>query len=277
MLNSDLTPPRNPSSKPVVSAVSYLNTTPLIWGLQHTQPGGSIRLEFALPSECADHVRDGVADVGILPVIEIDRQGLDWLPGVGICCRGPVRSILLVSRTPLSKVSSLAADIGSRTSVTLARIILAERYGVEPGVFSHRAELAGMLQQADAALIIGDPALRLDPVQLRRDYEVLDLGEEWVKLTGLPMIFALWSGRPDRLDRSWEALFADSCRYGLAHLDEIVAHECPPRNIPEALGREYLTSHIAFELNERDYEGMRTYLQTARQLANLEVSRTVPA
>ncbi len=276
MLNSNLTLRQNQPPRPIVSAVSYLNTTPLVWGFERTPLGDSINLEFALPSECADHVRDGAADIGILPVIEIERQGLEWLPEVGICCRGPVRSILLISRTPLSKVASLAADIGSRTSVTLARILLAERFGSEPRVFGRRAELTDMLQEADAALIIGDPALRLDPIQLRRDYEVLDLGEEWMNLTGLPMIFALWSGRPDKLDRSLQSLFVESCRYGLAHLDEILAQECAPRNIPEALGREYLTRHIAFELEDRDYQGMSAYLRMARDLANLKVSGSVP-
>lgn len=250
-------------------AVSYLNTSPLVWGLLHTPLGEAVRLEFALPSLCADHVRDGVADIGIVPVIEMQRQGLDWLPGTGIACRGPVRSILLVSKVPFERIQIVAGDLGSRTSVMLARVILAHRYGATPDVTPMRADLDSMLTAADAALIIGDPALLLDPVALRREYAVLDLGEEWVRYTGLPMVFAVWAGRKERLRPGLAELFAASCRYGMEHLDEVVVAECPLRGIPLDLGRRYLTEHVALELNDRDYEGMRLYLRYAGELDNL--------
>jgi chorismate dehydratase len=257
-----------------VCAVSYLNTSPLVWGLEQTALGEHVSLDYALPSECADRVRDGAADLGILPVIEIERQGLEWLPGTGIACRGPVRSILLISKVPLNKVRTLAADTGSRTSVILARILLAERFGAEPLAVPMRANLDAMLAEADAALIIGDPALQLDPVELRRHYEVLDLGEEWTGYTGESMIFALWSGKRDWMTPRLEDVFRQSCRYGMDHLDEVVAHECPPRNIPIELGKQYLTKHVALELNDRDYEGMKLYLRYARELDNLKVTTT---
>jgi predicted solute-binding protein len=249
-----------------VCAVSYLNTTPLIWGFEHSALGNAIELSYALPSECADRVRDGVADIGILPVVEIQRQGLAIQPGVGIACRGAVRSILLISKAPLDRVTTLAADTGSRTSTVLARILLAERYSSEPSVFNMPAGLEAMLEAADAALIIGDPALRLEPAALRQRYEVLDLGEEWMRHTGLPMIFALWAGKPGLGE-----LFAASCRYGLDHIEDIVEAECPRRCVSPELAREYLTRHIVFELEERDYEGMRTYLRLARQFDTLVV------
>lgn len=260
------------TEKPLVCAVSYLNTSPLVWGLLRTPLGDAVRLEFALPSLCADHVRDGIADIGIVPVIEMQRQGLEWLPGTGIACRGPVRSILLVSKVPISRIRTLAADIGSRTSVMLARIILAHRFGAAPAVAPMRADLDAMLANADAALIIGDPALLLDPVQLRTRYAVLDLGEEWTNYTGLPMVFAVWAGRPERLKPGLADLFAASCRYGLDHLHEVLAAECPPRAIPIELGRAYLTEHVTLELDDRDYEGMRLYLRYARELDNLKVT-----
>jgi chorismate dehydratase len=254
----------------LVCAVSYLNTSPLVWGLLHTPLGEAVRVEFALPSLCADHVRDGIADVGIVPVIEMQRQGLDWLPGTGIACRGPVRSILLVSKVPIEKIRTLAADVGSRTSVMLARLILAHRYGATPAVTAMRADLQAMLAGADAALIIGDPALLLDPAALKQNYAVLDLGAEWLEFTGLPMVFAVWAGRAERLRPGLADLFAASCRYGMQHLDDVVAAECPPRGIPIALGRRYLTEHVALELNDRDYEGMRLYLRYAGELDNLK-------
>lgn len=257
---------------PKVCAVSYLNTTPLIWGLQNTALGQQVDLTSALPSECADRVREGKADIGILPVVEIERQGLQWLPGVGIACRGEVRSILLVSKTPLSRIQKLAADIGSRTSVMLARILLAERHSCEPAIVAMRADLDAMLAVADAALIIGDPALLLDPVALRARYEVLDLGQEWVDHTGYPMIFALWSGHSENLRPGLADLFIESYRSSLPHLAEIVANECPPRGIEQKLGSKYLTEHIAFELNARDYQGMEIYLRYTREFDTLKVS-----
>lgn len=258
-------------------AVSYLNTVPLIWGFEHTALGEQVRLEYALPSECADRIRDGAGDIGILPVIEIEQQRLEWLRGVGIACRGPVRSILLISKVALPQVRTLAADIGSRTSVMLARILLAERYQTEPLILPMHADLDAMLAKADAALIIGDPALHLDLDALRRRCEVVDLGDEWMRHTGLPMIFALWAGPGERLRPGIEDLFVQSCRYGLAHLDDIVRQECPRRGIPESLGRQYLTRHIVSLLDEHDYEGMRVYLRRARDLANLRVSGSVSA
>lgn len=241
-------------------AVSYLNTSPLVWGFEHTPLGQKVSLEYALPSVCADRVREGSADLGIVPVIEIERQGLEYLPQVGIACEGPVRSILLISKVPLDRVKTLAADTGSRTSVMLARVILAERYGAEPATRTHVADLERMLAQADAALIIGDPALRLDPVALSARFEVRDLGAEWLALTGLPMVFALWAGRSPA---HWTDLFTASCRYGLEHIPDIIEQECLKRGITKTLGLEYLTRHIIFELGERHQLGMRRYLSMA--------------
>src|ERR1051326_3866772 len=135
-------------------------------------------LRFALPSECADQLARGEADIGIVPVIEMARQGLDYFPGTGIACHGPVRSILLISKVPFREIRTLATDSGSRTSVMLTRIILAERFGVQPRLISRPADLAPMLGEADAALLIGDPALRVDPNSL--PFQVLDLGLEWL-------------------------------------------------------------------------------------------------
>ena len=272
MLKSDLSLPLRNSPPPLVCAVSYLNTAPLVWGFERTDLGKQIRLEYELPSVCADRVRAQTADLGILPVIEIARQDLEWLPSTGIACRGAVRSILLISKVPISRIRTVAGDIGSRTSVMLTRVLLAERFGSEPDVLPMRADLDAMLQLADAALIIGDAALQLDPVALRHQYEVWDLGEEWWRLTGLPMVFALWSGKRGHVPASLDDIFVTSCRYGIAHLDEVLESECPKRGLPIELGHTYFTRHIALELNARDLEGMYAYLKFASALDNLKVS-----
>ena len=243
-------------------AVSYLNTVPLVWGLQHSRDlGDAFDLRFALPSECADQLATGQADIGIVPVIEMARQGLDYFPGTGIACHGPVRSTLLISKVPFREIRTLATDSGSRTSAMLAQVILAERFGVKPQVFSHPADLVKMLEQADAALLIGDAALRVDPAAM--PFETLDLGQEWVALTGLPMVFAVWAGRQEIIREPYGRLFVESCRYGLEHMDEIVSAEAPARRFHPDLVRRYLTHHIVFELGEKDYEGMRLYIRHA--------------
>jgi chorismate dehydratase len=240
-----------------VCAVSYLNTVPLVWGMLHGEEREIFDVRFALPSECADQLSAGEADIGILPVIEMARQRLEYFRGTGIACHGPVRSILLISKVPFASIRTVATDSGSRTSVMLTRVILAEKFGVEPRLISRVADLSTMLGEADAALLIGDAALRVDPEKL--PFETLDLGGEWVAMTGLPMVFAVWSGRSceDRYARA----FIDSYEFGMAHMDEIVASES--RGFAPELVRKYLTEHIVFRLGEKDYAGLDLFLQQA--------------
>jgi predicted solute-binding protein len=261
--------------KPRVCAVSYLNTVPLIWGIERGAQREVFDLNYALPSECADQLASGEADIGIVPVIEMARQKLEYFRETGIACRGPVRSILLVSKVPFREIKTLATDNGSRTSVMLARIILAEKYGARPTLISRPAELAPMLGEADAALVIGDPALRLEPSTL--PFESLDLGSEWVAMTALPMVFAVWSGRKDIMTARYEQAFLDSCRDGIAHMDEILLEQAPIRGITEQLAREYLTRNIVFELNERDHQGLNLYLKHSAALDRVTVPAGVPA
>ncbi|HLH43491.1 MAG TPA: menaquinone biosynthesis protein [Bryobacteraceae bacterium] len=262
----------NFTARPRVCAVSYLNTVPLIWGLLRS-PDEELRslfdLEFALPSDCSDRLAAGQADIGIVPVIEMARQKLEYFRGAGIACHGPVRSILLISKVPFGKIRTLATDAGSRSSVMLARVILAERFGAEPKLYTQPADLAAMLAHADAALIIGDPALRLDPSTL--PLEALDLGGEWNAMTGLPMVFAVWAGKKDAMKPRYERAFNESLRYGIEHALEIAREEAPLRGITEELAGQYLTRHIVYDLGERDYEGMKMYLESALRLERATV------
>jgi chorismate dehydratase len=253
-----------PNHRPRVAAVSYLNTVPLVWGMLHGPQAPLFDLSFCVPSECADRLRAGTADIGIVPVVEVARQGLEVFPGAGIACHGPVRSILLISKVPFDQIRTLATDNGSRTSAMLARIILSRQYGAHPEPIVMEPRLEPMLAAADAALIIGDPALSIDPQSL--PYRWLDLGAEWTSMTGLPMVFAVWAGRPD-VGPEWAAKsFVDSYEFGHRHLDEIIAREAPLRGYPASLVHDYFTKHIVFRLGERDYAGMRLYLDYAAAL-----------
>ncbi len=222
-------------------------------------------LSFSLPSECADRLTDGRAEIGIVPSIELTRQTLEIIRGAGIACHGPVRSILLISKVPFAQIRTLAADSSSRTSVALSRIILSRKYGVEPLLRSEKPDLVRMLDHADACLIIGDPALLLDPSDI--PFHVLDLGAEWTNMTGLPMVFAVWAARPDATAKSPEPFLA-SLQFGLDHLDDIIQSEHVNRQITAELARQYLTRHIVFQLGEAEYQGLDRFLQYALELAS---------
>lgn len=250
---------------PRVCAVSFLNTTPLVWGMLHGAQRELFELEFRIPAECADRVAAGDADIGILPSFELTRLDVAVIPGCGIACHGPVRSILLVSSCPAAEIRRLAADASSRTSVQLARVILQRKYGAAPQVVAQPPDLPAMLRAADAALIIGDPALRLDPESL--PFHVYDLGQEWVEMTGLPMVFAVWAGRGGATGPGVTEAFRDSCRFGLERLEDIVAAESAARGFSPALVRDYLTTHIVHELGPREYEGMELFLRYAREVS----------
>ncbi len=227
----------------------------------HGPQRGLFELEFRLPSECADALVSGAADIGIVPSFELTRQDLDILPGAGIACHGPVRSILLIATTPLGEVRTLAADSSSRTSVELARVILDHKYGARPRVLPHAPDLDAMLGVADAALIIGDSALRIDRARL--PYQVRDLGADWVEMTGHPMVFAVWAARKGVANDSIAQAFRDSCCFGLDHMDDIVAAEAARLGLAPELVRHYLTHHIVHQLGPRDYQGMRLFLEWA--------------
>lgn len=248
----------------IVSAVSYLNTWPLVWGFLHGPQRGVFDFRFDLPVHCAEALRDRKADVGLLPCAELDRLGLDFLPDLGIACDGPVRSILLISRKPIREIRTLALDSSSRTSVALARIILAECYGCRPVMTPLAPYLDEMLVSNDAALIIGDPALHLDPEAL--PYETLDLGAEWIRWTGLPMVFAVWAGGKEALTATTAEAFLASHNWACEHVDEMVSRASAERGFPKDLARRYFTKHIVYRLTPRHLRGLEQFRKLVREL-----------
>lgn len=245
-----------------LSAVSYLNTRPLVWGLMRGPQQGRVELDFDYPSVCAQRLAESSVDAGLVPVVEAARQHLTQIGSLGIACRGPVRSILLLSKVPLKEVRTLALDSSSRSSVVLARIVLEQGYKLQPETMVMPPDLTAMLGKADAALIIGDPALRIDPEGL--GLHALDLGEEWFKLTQLPMVFAIWAGA--KANPPLAALLEASYEYGRERLEEIVMAEAPERNIWPGLAYEYLHSLIHYELTDEHKRGMKLYIEEAIKL-----------
>ncbi|MDP9053825.1 MAG: menaquinone biosynthesis protein [Acidobacteriota bacterium] len=253
----------------IVSAVSYLNTWPLVWGFLHGPQRGIFDFRFDLPVHCAAALRDGTADLGLIPCAELDRLGLDFLPELGIACNGPVRSILLISKRPFNKISRLAVDSSSRTSVALARILLRERYGCQPEITPLAPLLEDMLIENDAALLIGDPALRLEPAAL--PYEVLDLGAEWLAWSGLPMVFAVWAGRSEYLTSEAAAAFRGSWEWGRQHVNEMVECAGRERGFETKLAREYFTRFIEYPLGAKHLAGLALFRKMVMALDSCSV------
>jgi len=231
----------------------------------------AVDLSFSLPSLCAAEVAEGTREIGLVPVAEIGRQGLEIVADLGIVAHGAVRSILLISRVPWTKVRSLAADSSSRTSVQLAKIVLRERFGLEPFITEESPDWREMLSHSDAALVIGDPALRIDPEKL--PYEHLDLGAEWNRLTGLPMVFAAWAGKPGLAERGFREVAWRSYQFGISHLPDLLSLECGKRGISRTLGERYFADHIQFPLGPAELDGLQQFWELSRAATSVVASR----
>jgi chorismate dehydratase len=241
-----------------LGAVDYLNARPLVYGLELRNDLFTVR--FDLPSKCAALLHEGSIDVGMIPSIEYLR-GVPYriVPGAGIISEGPVASVALLTTVPVSKIRTIAADTSSRTSNALLHILCVEQFGIDPEFRPMRPDAARMLRQCDAALLIGDPALFVDPDALGATK--VDLGEEWNSLTGLPFVWAFWAGRPGALTHDGvEALLA-ARDGGVAASNEIAAAYCSPDRAER--GKAYLRDNIRYSLGEREQDGLRMYYELA--------------
>ena len=250
-------------SLPKVSVVKYLNTVPLIWGMLKGKQQGKYHLDFTTPAACADALRRSEADLGIIPSIEYQRIGhLAVLPGLSIASKNQVKSVLLVSKTPISQVQTVAADTSSRTSVALLDILLRKFYSLNVRMTPAAPNPREMLERSDAALIIGDPALALNG----QAPQIYDLAAEWKKFTGLPFVFAVWAGREGAEISRYRDDFEASRDYGLAHMDDIAQEYGPKVSMtPEAV-KVYLTENIDYSLDDENLEGLRLFYRLAHEL-----------
>jgi chorismate dehydratase len=246
-----------------LGAVSYLNVRPLVHGLD-AHPG-RVSLRFDVPAECARLLAADEIDLGMVPSITYaGRPGDRIVPGVCIGSDGPVASVALFSRKPLEDITQIALDTSSRTSAALVRILCARRFGISPTFVSRPPDLPSMLSSCDAALVIGDAALFADHRALAA--EKIDLGAEWTAMTGLPFVWAFWSGRPAALDAGVVALLGEAARDGRGHLDQIANDYCAAMPHRAATARHYLRENLVFALGDRELQGLRTYYREAARL-----------
>jgi chorismate dehydratase len=247
-----------------LSIIDYLNAAPLNHGFKHGLGFEHFHLKFHVPSACADQLRAGEVDAGLISSIEYLRiPGLRIVPGLCIASPKRVRSVVLLSKVPPEEIRTLALDTSSRTSVVLAQLLLRERYGVHPVVTDMGPDAEAMLAAHDAALMIGDQSMRAAKDGLL----VLDLAEEWHAWTGLPFVFALWLVRKDApelpVPGGVAPFFHKSLESGLAHIPDIV--EEARRHIPwtKLELTEYLQENIRYTLGESEIRSLSLFFEKA--------------
>jgi chorismate dehydratase len=238
-----------------LGAVSYLNTRPLVEGLD-ARP--DVALRFDVPARCADLVAAGEVDLGLVPIIEYARRD-DYavVPDVSIASLAAVDSVALFTRQPIARVRSIALDVSSRTSAGLTRLLCARHWGIRPAFVEAAPDIRAMLATADAALLIGDPALFLDPASV--DAEKIDLGLAWRAMTGLPFVWAVWAGRHDAASPAVCRLLYETRLRGVAAIDAIARRERPDDPAAEARVARYLRESITYGLDAPLIAGAQAY------------------
>ena len=250
-----------------------------MWDFDHPPLAATLaaryQVDWMMPSECADRLGSGAADIGLIPIAALaTTPGLRILPGCTIASKGRVRSLLLVRRAtrPLAALRSVAADIASRTTLAHARILFGKWGNPSVPFVPAAADLDAMLDRADAAILIGDPALLALEERANRfersgeDLIYHDLAEEWRTLTGLPFVSAVWAAAPGGiLDESIAEDFIQSRNHGLQNMDTLVAEWSARLPIPEETIRTYLTTNIHYVLDEECIEGMRVFFRMAAE------------
>ena len=272
-----------------IAAIGFLNPAPLMWDFEHPPLDAPLALRYQIdrmsPAECAARLASGAADIGLVPIAALATiPGLRILPGCAIASKGRVRSLLLVRRAsqPLAALRSVAADTASLTTVAHARILIRNWGNPDVPFLPAAAGLDAMLARADAAILIGDPALLAledRASRFERTGEELvyhDMAEEWHTLTGLPFVSAVWAAAPMNLGApgashlgTWDSTiaidFIQSRIHGLQNIDALVAEWSHRIAIPGETIRAYLTTNIHYILDEECIEGMKAFFRLAAE------------
>jgi chorismate dehydratase len=267
-----------------IAAIRFLNPAPLMWDFEHPplQEELSTRysIDWMLPSECADGLASGTADLGLVPIAALATvPGLRMLPGCTIASKGKVRSLVLVrrARQQLSALRSVAADTASRTTIAYTQILFHKMGNTRVEFIPMAANLDVMLDRAEAAIVIGDPALMAleeranRTVRTGEELVYHDLAEEWGKLTGLPFVSAVWclagsnTAPGGHLDKCIADDFIRSRDHGLAHIDDLAAEWARKIPLTEQTIRAYLAENIHYVLDDECVEGMRGFFRMAAE------------
>lgn len=281
-----------------ISVVQYLNTSPLVWGFTDGPLAGKYDLSFTVPSQCSEALRTGAADIAIIPAIEYQRiPGLVVLPNLAIASQNCVRSLLIIAKRPIEQARTIALDRSSRSTQALTRILASEHWKIHPEFVEADPDLKRMLEKADAAMLIGDPALRIS-VGIEKDsvvgsegravckaaalglaspeiLHVYDVVGEWRKFSGLPAVMAVWAARPETITPEVLADFGVSRDFGMKHIAEISAGAARELALPQRTLETYLLENIDFSLGEENRRGLERYFREAAKLGLIPDNRRI--
>jgi len=247
-----------------IGAVGYLNARPLTWALDGQPARWQVR--YDLPSVCARLLFDGEVDLGLVPSIEFLRAAdYRFVPGVGIGSKGRVASVALYTRRPVQDIRHIALDTSSRTSVALIKVLCEHRFRIRPEYVPHGPDLASMVRDYDAGLLIGDPALDADPDRL--GVVKIDLGEEWTAMTGLPFIYAAWTGREGAIEPAVVTWLQEAQARGAAAFDAIAQEYGRGDAAITARALAYLRDNIRYGLGTDEVAGLQLFLDYAADLS----------
>jgi chorismate dehydratase len=272
-----------------ISIVKYLNTAPLVWGFTNGPFAGKYDLSFTVPSQCAEALSTGAADIAIIPAIEYQRiPGLVVLPDLAIASRNRVRSLLIVAKKPIEQVGSIALDRSSRSTQALTRILAEKHWKITPEFFETEPDMRVMLEKADAAMIIGDPALRISIAIEKKStvspqgravcqaailgipgaeiFHIYDVVGEWRRFSSLPAVMAIWAARPEFITPEVLEDFAASRNLGLTQIAAICLEAARDLELPQPALESYLRHNIDFSLGEENRRGLERYFHEAEKL-----------
>jgi chorismate dehydratase len=287
-------------SKLRISIVEYLNTAPLVWGFTDGPLAGKYELSFSLPSQCAEALRRSDVDVAIIPSIEYQRiDGLVALPDMAVASTHEARSLLVVAKKPVEMARTFALDTSSRSTVALVKILSKRLWQITPEYVNAAPDPTAMLENADAALVIGDPALRVAlkmsalaakspssdnccngdpedmPVPGIDTLFVYDVVHQWREMTGKPAVLAIWAGRRDAVTPEVVADFQASKAFGLEHIRDISEGAALKLDLPACPLEKYLRKNIQFDLDEEKLEGLRLFYQMAAEDGVIPAARPI--
>ena len=272
-----------------IAAIRFLNPAPLMWDFEHeprqSELAARYSIDYMMPAQCAERLalppdHPDAADIGLVPIAALaTTPGLKIIPGCAIAAKGRIRSLLLVRRAnqPLTDILTVAADTSSRATLAYTQILFHLWQNPFAGFIQHRPDLDAMLAENDAAILIGDPALyALEDRQNReqRTGEKLiyhDLAEEWIRLTNVPWISAVWAIRESSLKTSHRTMeeiaadFTQSRDHGLANIESLVKEWSAKLPIPAETIRAYLTSNIFYKLDEECQNGLKLFYKLAHK------------
>ena len=246
-----------------LGAVGYLNARPLTWALDRLPDRWTIR--YDVPSVCADLLQRRDIDLGLVPSIEyLSADDYRLVPGVGIGSRGPVASVALYTRVPVEQIRHIALDTSSRTSVALIKVLSHHHFRIDPEFVPHGPDLVAMTTACDAGLLIGDPALEADHAAL--GLHKIDLGQEWTAMTGLPFIYAAWTGRAGAIDSDGVRALWEAQDEGARSPDAIAAEYGQGDAARTARAAAYLRDNVRYGLGSQEAAGLQLFLDFAAEL-----------